>query len=156
MIRDHLHQDVLSIKREVLRLTPPEYFSSKDLARSFFGALFLASTFIFSGGLVQQAKLMSTVHIIVLVLVTLAVLTVEIYFIGYHRVKNKKTRPFYEFWGKRIVTFWSVALVVSFGLSLLYAFDQYFPTTLELVKFSMVVSFPASVGAALADLLRSY
>ena len=151
-----LEKDVAAIKREVFRLTPPDYFSAKDIARSFFGALFLASTFIFSSSLVTQARLLTNTHLFVLVLTTLLILTIEIYFIGYERISNTSRRPFYEFWGKRIVTFWVVALLVSFGLSLLYAFDATLPTVMDLVKFALLLSFPASVGAALADLLRSY
>jgi uncharacterized membrane protein len=153
--RDRVAEDVKAIKHEVLLLSPPEYFSMKDVARSFFGALFLASTFIFSSALESQARLLSNIHILAIILVTLAVLTVEIYFIGYERVTNVKRRPFYEFWGKRVVTFYSVALIVAFGLSYLYAFDAVL-TPAAMLRFCIILSFPASVGAALADLLKRY
>jgi uncharacterized membrane protein len=94
-------------------------------------------------------------HIAVLIIVTFIMLTIEIYFIGYARVRDKKSRPFSEFWGKRIFTFWLVALFVSGGISLLFAYDAILTTT-EFVKFVLVLSFPASVGAAIADLLKRY
>jgi len=151
-----LQNDVRLIKQEVLSETPPDYFSTKDIARSFFGALFLTSTFIFSSRITEQVKLMELPNIWALIITTFIVLTIEIYFIGYQRIRNKKERPFTEFWGKRIVTFWTMALLVSFGLAMLYAFDKVFTNAADMVKFAVVLSFPASVGAALADLLRRY
>jgi uncharacterized membrane protein len=147
--------DVRAVKHEVLSITPPEYFSLKDVARSFFGALFLASTFIFSSALEKQAAAIGGAHLLAIVLTTLVVLTVEIYFIGYGRIKDRRHRPFYEFWGKRVTTFYVVALVVAFGLSYLYGFNLTLGPAV-LLKFCVILSFPASVGAALADLLKKY
>lgn len=153
---DRLLKEVVSLRREVLRLSPPEYFSMKDVARSFFGSLLLAFTFIFSSRLVEQTKLMTSAHVLFIIVATLVILTVEIYFIGYARVPNRRNRPFYEFWAKRIVTFYLVAWVVSFGVALLYAFNSVFPSLTGLAVFAVGVSLPASIGAAFADLLRSY
>ena len=149
-------QDIIDIKREVLRLTPPAHFSMKDIARSFFGALLLASTFIFSSQLITQAKLLTQTHIAAIILATILVLTVEIYFIGYERVQDKHSRKFIQFWAKRIVTFYIVALVVAVGLSYLYGFNLVLDTQAEVVNLTLMLSFPASVGAAIADLLRTY
>ena len=158
MARDVLQTiaaDVKAVKHEVLSITPPEYFSVNDVARSFFGALFLASTFIFSSALGQQAKIISDSHIVAIIIATIIILSVEIYFIGYARIQDVKHRPFYEFWGKRIVTFYAMALIVAFGLSYLYGFDITLGPQV-LLKFCVILSFPASVGAALADLLKNY
>ena len=158
MARDVLKSiaaDVRTVKHEVLSVTPPDYFSMKDVARSFFGALFLASTFIFSSALETQAHLLSLFHVLLIILVTIAVLSVEIYFIGYERIRDVKHRPFYEFWGKRIITFYCVAIIVAFGLSYLYAFDLVLDPS-AMLRFCVILSFPASVGAALADLLKRY
>ncbi|MEK6823175.1 MAG: hypothetical protein AABY13_05070, partial [Nanoarchaeota archaeon] len=91
-------KDIVAIKREVLRLTPPPHFSMKDIARSFFGALFLASTFIFSSQLVHQTALLSSGHIVAIIIATVVVLTVEIFFIGYERVPDRRERRFLQFW----------------------------------------------------------
>lgn len=158
MARDVLQNiatDVQAVKHEVLSISPPEYFSVKDVARSFFGALFLASTFIFSSALGKQAEIINGWHMIAIVVVTIAVLSVEIYFIGYARIKDRRRRPFYEFWGKRVTTFYAMALIVAFGLSYLYGFDIALGPQVML-KFCVILSFPASVGAALADLLKRY
>ena len=101
------------IKKLLLKEVPPEHFSMKDIVRSFFGAAFIGSTFIFSRLLIEIPPLLTTRHVIAIVVSTLAILTAEIYYIGYQRVENKKARPFGQFWLKRLLTFYAVSIIVS-------------------------------------------
>lgn len=134
----------------------PEHFSAKDAISSFFGALFLGFAFIFSRVLVDLSMTLDKIHIILIVLSTFLILTFEIYFIGYQKVKERGKRPFWEFWLKRFATFYIITVLVSLYLVYIYNFQVYLTTYIEVIKLVAAVSLPCATGAAIANLLKKY
>src|SRR3989338_10522871 len=93
----HLIKDIDLIKKHLFKELPPEHFSSKDIVRSFFGAAFIGSTFIFTRTLIEVSTILDSTRIMLIIISTIGILTAEIYYIGYQRVENKKIRPFAQF-----------------------------------------------------------
>ncbi len=151
-----LQTDVNEIKKILLREAPPELFSFKDVARSFFGALFLGFAML-SKLLVELAPNLKNNHVLLIIIFTIIILTMEIYFIGYARLTpaEKKTRYFGEFWTKRFVTFYVVAILVSVLLVWIYNINSLLPAA-DNFKLIVSLSMPCAIGAATADLLRKY
>ncbi|MEM3127357.1 MAG: DUF2391 family protein [Candidatus Woesearchaeota archaeon] len=148
-------QDIKAIKKRILGEEAPEHFGRKDIVRSFFGAMLFGLTFVFKGLLFQISKNLQEFHIFLIILTTIIVLTLEIYFIGYSRVENKKQRPFGQFWFKRIAVFYAVAIFTTLGLIYIYGLADSL-TTFEEVQLVIALSLPCAVGASLADLLKQY
>ena len=151
-----LQKDITEIKQILLREAPPEHFSVKDIARSFFGALFLGFAML-SKLLVDLAPRLQPLHIGLIIFFTALILTIEIYFIGYARLTpaERRTRYFGEFWAKRFFTFWLVAFLVAGLLIWIY----HIPSVLApigYIKLLVAVSMPCAIGAATADLLKKY
>ena len=149
---DRLRRDVAVIKKILIERVP-SHFSCKHVVSAFFGALILGQTFVLKGLLYSVSYNLTLVHIFAIILITLFVLSAEIYYVGYRRVKNKSKRPFGQFWFKRISTYFIIAFLVSFGLIFLYNLNSSLDHTL---KIAVAMSFPCAVGASLADLVERY
>ncbi len=156
MPKNLLEKDVTFIKKLLLKQLPPEHFSAKDVVRSFFGAAFIGSTFIFTRLLVEVTPLLDAWHVVAIVLSTVGVLTAEIYFIGYARVENKSLRPFGQFWIKRLFTFYAVSIIVSAYLAWIYNITALVGGFENVVKLVIAMSLPCSIGASITDLLKKY
>jgi uncharacterized membrane protein len=145
--------------RDRLLIKEPADFSMRDLTDSFFGALLLGLTFALKGMLVQVSSALQSIHLIMIVVSTLLLLTAEIYFIGYRRVKEKEKRKFCQFWLKRLVVFYLVAVAVALLLVYLFGLNL-LPTVsangMGVLKLVILISMPAAIGAAIADLLKKY
>jgi len=147
----------IEILKERLLEQRPDRFSGKDFARSFFGALFIAATFVFSGKLFDIVKQMQPYQTIIVIVATIIILVAEIYFIGWSRARMSKEagRNVFEFTLKRLVA----AYVVSILVAVFYFYVLGFNRSLfgiEVFNFIFLVAMPCSIGAAVADLLRKY
>ena len=149
-----LTRDISLLRRELLERVPP-HFSVKDLIRSFIGALIIGMTFTFKGLLVEISVLLTTFHLTAIVLAGVFILTLEIYFIGYARVRVKRKRKFGQFWLKRILTFYSVTVIVVLFLIFIYGLDRIVGSE-NVFNLIIALSFPCAIGASLADLLKQY
>ncbi len=141
------------IEKEVVEKEPP-HFSKKDIITAFFGALIIGLTFVFKGSLVQQVLNLTLIHIILVVISTLAILSIQIYFIGYRKVKDKKHRNFPQFLIKRLVTLYIIALVVSLYLVYIFNVNHVIGGFLNSLKLVVVLSMPCSIGAAIPSLIK--
>ncbi len=152
-----LETDIKKIKKEVCDKNI-EHFSSKDIIISFFGALLVGTSFIFKGNLLKVSTQLSSTNLIYIVVTTLIVLTGEIYFIGYSRVRDKKKRPFSQFLVKRLFTIYSMSLFVGILLVFLYGLHTFLKADgiADIIKIVVGVSFPASIGATITDLLKKF
>jgi uncharacterized membrane protein len=155
---EELIQDIKSIKNKLFQ-REPKHFGFKDILHSFIGSLIFGVTFALKGLLVEVAILLTTIQQILIVLSTLVILTGEIYFFGYTKVKIKEERKFFQFWFKRLVTFYLVAILVSFFIICIYGLPN-LPSignnVNNIFKLVIVVSMPAAIGAGLADLVKRY
>lgn len=158
----HLEQEISEIKREIHKVNNklvekvPEHFSKKDAVNAFFGAMFLGLTFLFKGSLISIGLELTWPNILVIVTSTLFILSTQIYFIGYKRVSNPEERPFGQFLFKRLVTIYGIALCVSFYLLYIFGFLTLVGSLPNLVKLTLILSMPCSIGAAVGELLRKY
>ncbi|MFA5797672.1 MAG: DUF2391 family protein [Candidatus Woesearchaeota archaeon] len=149
-----IKKDVEDIKNSIDKT--PEHFSEKDILRAFVGSLFLGFSIIFSGNLLTIVRAMPFIHIWIIILFTLLVLTAEIYFIGYKRVLKTDNRKFGQFWIKRLLAFYIVAIIVAFILTYIFGLIYLADGTSELIKILFIVSGPAAIGASIGDLLKKY
>jgi len=150
-----IKKDINNIKEELIEKTP-EHFGKKDLLRSFLGSLFLGFSVLFSSNLLNVAEKIPTKHIYLILVFTFIVLSSEIYYIGYNRVKDKNHRPFVQFWLKRLVAFYFVAFAVSFIL--LYIFGMIFliQTLSQFINAVILLTTPTAIGASIGDLIKRY
>ncbi len=149
-----LTAEVELIKQILQRELPPEHFSSRDVVRSFFGAAFLGVTFVFSKNLAELVPRLDNLRLLLIVLSTFFILTFEIYYIGYQRVRDPERR-FFQFWFKRVFTFYFVAVFVSFYLSYIYGLTGIIGTN-NIVRLVVAMTMPCAIGASITDLLKKY
>jgi uncharacterized membrane protein len=150
-----IKNDLDKIKNELVYKTP-EHFSQKDVLRSFMGSLFLGFSVAFSGNILNAARIIPTQHVEFVILFTIIILTAEIYFIGYSRVTDKTKRKFGQFWIKRLIAFYLVALIVSFVLAYIFGLVYLVDSPEHFYKLIVLISAPASIGASISDLLKKY
>ncbi|PIN76036.1 hypothetical protein COV18_01275 [Candidatus Woesearchaeota archaeon CG10_big_fil_rev_8_21_14_0_10_37_12] len=150
---DYLSRDIADIKSLLKKV--PEHFDASHVIAAFFGALFFGFTFVMKGLLFRVGLGLQSWNIFMIVIATVLIVSAEIYFIGYRRVENKHERKFGQFWLKRIVVYYVIALIVASLLLYIYGlFSGLLPG--DAFRLIIAVSFPAAIGAASADLLRKY
>lgn len=151
---DEIAKNVRIIHERMVEKTPP-HFDMRHIVTAFFGALFFGFTFVMKGLLFQIGLALTTTELWLMTIATWAILTAEIYFVGYTRVPDPHKRPFGQFWAKRFFTYYFIALFTSFILLSLYGIGKFVPT-IGVFKLVIAMSFPTSIGAAVADLLGKY
>ena len=156
MAKKDISEDIRQIKNLLATQKPPEPFGAKDFIYSFFGALVVGLTFMFKGLLIETGLNLKWLNVILIVIATLIILSVEIYFVGYSKVPNKKERPFGQFLAKRLLSIYLIAIIVSFMLAYLYGINYRAETTEQLFKIILAVSMPCAIGAAFTNLLKKY
>ncbi|MEM4336574.1 MAG: DUF2391 family protein [Candidatus Woesearchaeota archaeon] len=151
-----IEEDITLIKEQILE-KKPERFSAKDIVRSFFGALFIGVTFVFSGRLFEVLKLMDKFQTILVVISTIIILIAEVYFIGWSRVKITKEpgRNVFEFTFKRVFAAYSVSLVVATFYIYILGYEKILLKH-EILKLIVLIAMPCSIGASVSDLLKKY
>ena len=153
---DKIAADVRVIRERMVEKTPP-HFDMRHIITAFFGALFFGFTFVMKGLLFQVGLALTNTELLMMTLATWGILTAEIYFVGYTRVPlhEKRIRPFGQFWAKRFLTYYVIAIFTSFILLSLYGIGKFVPAT-GVFKLVIAMSFPTSIGAAVSDLLGKY
>ena len=148
-------KDVKQI-RDYLLFKEPEHFSAKRIVAAFFGALFLGLTFTLKGLLFEVSQAMSKQEVTLIIIGTIAILTAEIYFVGYKRVRRKKQRKFGQFWIKRMLAYYAIAIFVATVLVHMYGLQNFAVSQEHMINMIIAVSLPCATGAAAADLLEKY
>lgn len=146
----------LSTLREDLVEKVPTHFSAKDIVSAFFGALLIGLTFSLKGGTVRAAESLTNFHIIAIIFSTIVILSAEIYFVGYARVKNKKERPAGQFIIKRLITLYIISMLVSLYLVYIFALNYQFPDKYGIFSMVILISMPCAVGSAIPSILKKY
>lgn len=153
-------EENLYVLRQHLLDKKPSHFSHKDIARAFFGSLVFGFTFALKNILIDTALNLTIYHVAALILSTITIMTLEIYYIGYRRVptSERTQRKFGQFWLKRISTYYGIALLVSTFLVYIYNLNVYegIVTSYDLFRVIISISMPAGIGASIADLLKQY
>ncbi len=154
--------EVKIIEKEIDRLEQkllnkvPAPFSRRDIIAAFFGSLIIGLTFILKGATLKTASGLDTVHMVSIVIFTIAVLLLEIYYVSYVRVKNKKKRPLGQFMAKRFFTLYLIAIFASVILIYMLGINQLAEESIEVLKVVILMSMPCSIGAAIPTLLKKY
>ncbi|MBI4449390.1 hypothetical protein HY641_05180 [Candidatus Woesearchaeota archaeon] len=142
---DHLYEAILVRK--------PEHFSYRDVINAVFAAS-LFSVLIFNQLLFNAALGLSTSQVLLIVVATSIMLTLEIYFMSYVRVPQKSRRPFGQFWAKRFFTIYGVTLAITILLIHLYNLDAIAGSTANALRLAVATSFPSSIAAGATALAR--
>jgi uncharacterized membrane protein len=149
-----------SIKTEVdhlynkLYVKEPKHFSSRDIVKSFFGALLIGFTFVFKGLLIDISMSLPWFNISLIILSTFILLGIEIYVIGYAKVQNKSERKLGQFIFKRLVTMYVISLFVSSFLLFIFGFVLLSGSPEQFVKLIFVVAMPCAVGSVIPSMLK--
>lgn len=131
-----------------------QHFSKQDVFYSFFGALFVGFVFLSKAFIIDIARSLKSINVVVIILLTILFVTLQIYFVGYIKVVDKKNRPFYEFWAKRFLTVYISSIFVSFLLIYVYGIDKMLGNFSNIFKAAVAFSLPCSLGATLSDLVK--
>jgi len=150
-----LEQDIKALRTYLIERVPT-HFGARHVMRAFFGALIVGLTFTLKGQLFTVSLAFTSKEIISIILATILVLSAEIYFVGYRRVKQKSKRKFGQFWAKRFFTYYLIAIIVSIGLVDIYGLHHFTQSWTQTMKLVIAVSFPSAIGASAADLLEKY
>ena len=149
-----IEEDLKDLKKRLFD-NQPSHFSKRFIIDAFFGSLLVGVAFIMKGGLVTISKELTPQHILAIIVSTLLILTAQIYFAAYSRVRNKKERPFPQFWMKRLIVLYSVTIIVSIYLVYIFNINNIVAPGEE---FALVIatSMPCALGAAVPSLLKKY
>jgi uncharacterized membrane protein len=152
-----LERSIAHINDKLLEKVP-SHFSRRDIVNAFFGSLIMGLTFILNGATLPTAANLHVAHIELIILITFAVLSAEIYYISYTRVKDKTTRKFGQFLTKRLVVLYSSSVLMSFMLVYLFNINnnQIVGSFYNVLKVVILVSFPCAIGAGIPSLLKQY
>lgn len=152
---DKIAKDIELLKKEVLP-KEPEHFSTRDIIHAFFGALVVGLTFMFKGSLIDNTLSLSWNNIFVIITTTIIIIALEVYFIGYTRVKNKKKRRPGQFVLKRLFAVYLITITVALFLTNIFGISSIAGSASNIFKLVFVLSMPCGIGAALADLFKKY
>jgi len=150
-----LRQDIHLMKEKILEKRP-SHFNFRDVMNAFFGALLVGLTFVFKGSLLTITFNLAWVNIVLIVIFTLVILFIQIYYIGYSRVKDKKHRPLGQFVAKRLVTLYSISIIVSFFLVSLFGIYNTAQSMENAYKLVITVAMPCAIGAAVPTFLKQF
>jgi uncharacterized membrane protein len=158
---DEIHNKyICTLKQEVDEIHSnfinPEvhHFSKSDIIHAFFGALIIGLTFIFKGLLIDVGMNLPWFNIFIIIIETLVLLSITIYFIGYRKVKDKKSRPFPQFLAKRIVTMYSISLLISILLLASFGFLNLAGSFENFVKLIFLIAMPCAIGAIVPSMFK--
>ncbi len=156
------YREVEEIERQIRFLEEkllekrPSHFSRRNVINALFASFIIGFTIILKGRVIDIALALNPVHLWIIVFSTALILFLEIYYIGYTRVKPEEHRRFGQFLAKRFLTFYGVAVIVSFFLIYVLGINQFIPTFTGVLKLIVLVSMPCAVGASIPSMLKQF
>lgn len=152
---EEIEHDISYIRDKLIEKRPST-FSKRNVVNAFFGSLIIGMTFMFKGNLIRVIENLQIYHVFLIISSTLLILTAQIYFISYTRVKNKKKRPFRQFLFKRLTSLYLITWIVSIYLVYIFSINSFYSSLFETFKMTIVLSMPCAIGAAVPSLLKQY
>ena len=146
--------DVRVIRDSVERV--PDHFNMRHVIGATFGAFFFGLTFALKGLVLQATANLTNDHLLLMVATIFIILTAEIYYIGYSKVRDKETRHFSQFWAKRIATYMVIGFLASTFLVYLYGINNLAQSPEHIRNIIIALALPCCTGASVADLLKKY
>ncbi len=152
-----LEEKITKLHEQIIEKSP-SHFTIRDTIYAFFSSFLFGITFIFKGLLVDISLRLEEFHLAMIIMATVAIVSMEIYFVGYKRVpfEERKQRKFNQFWAKRFVMIYGVSLLASFMLIYIYGLDSMVGGGFNIFKVIVAVSLPCAVGSAIPTLLKKY
>ncbi|MBI4144910.1 DUF2391 family protein [Candidatus Woesearchaeota archaeon] len=148
-------EDVRFIREEMVERVP-HHFNMKRVVGAAFGALIFGLTFVPKGLFIDVTQKLTDTHIWFIIATTIVILSSEIYYIGYARVRNKSQRRFGQFWVKRLASYLVIGFVVSWFLIYLYGINFLLVGPEHLRNMVVALGLPCCIGASIEDLLQQY
>ena len=134
----------------------PAFFSIADFGKALLGSFIMGLTFLFKGSMVSFALNMRASNVIMVLFMTFAIVSLEIYILSYKFVSDRKKRPFYEFWAKRFFAITASSFIVIYLTMHVYGLDS-FLTQYQILKVCIAIMMPAAcVGAAIEVLKKDH
>ena len=152
---DDIDYNIKLMKSKLLEKVPSQ-FSISNIIDAFFGALLIGMTFVLKGALVRTALNLTKWHLIAIVIFTISIIFVQVYFLTYRRLKDKGEHSFGRYVFKRMATILLVAIVVSVSLVYLLAVNLQAADFLETLKIITTLWMACAIGSAIPGLLKSY
>jgi len=132
----------------------PHHFTREDLIRAFFGSFIVSLSFMFAGSLIVISAHMAVRHVFFLTILTMVILTFEIYLLSYKYVNDKKHRPFLEFWAKRFFSIILSSIIAIMLLFIAYGMENYVTSLTDLMKVAVAMFLPAATVGGAMEILR--
>ncbi|PIN86935.1 hypothetical protein COV19_01925 [Candidatus Woesearchaeota archaeon CG10_big_fil_rev_8_21_14_0_10_44_13] len=133
----------------------PHHFTFGDFIRALFGSFIIGLTFMFKGSMIEYAAKMKTTNIILIIMLTCIIVTLEIYGLSYKYVHDKAERPFYEFWAKRFFAITISSFISLYIMIYLYGINNYL-TQAEILNLASGLFLPAAVAGAAVEILKKW
>ncbi len=155
-------QEVAEIEHDIRMLHEkllekhPSHFSKRDVINALFASSVIAFTIILKGNAMNVAMALDPAHILAIIIGTCVILCTEIYYVGYSRVKPQENRKLGQFMIKRFLTFYGVAIIVSFFLIYILAVNKFLPTSMDVLKMVILMSMPSAIGGAIPSMLKQF
>ncbi|MBU0535445.1 MAG: DUF2391 family protein [Nanoarchaeota archaeon] len=131
----------------------PHHFTWNDFFKALLGSLVVGITFLFKGAMQTYALSMKYTNIILVITITLVVVSLEVYFLSYRFVVNRKARPFSEFWAKRFFAIVISSFAAIYLLMYVYGINHFLTHT-EILKLSVAIFMPAAIAGAAVEILK--
>ena len=150
---EHIEQCVSKLKEKIVDKTP-SHFSARVVFNALFGSLLFGLTFILKGALINTALKLNNLHIVLILLSSVAIIIGEIYFIGYSRIKDRSERRPAQFVIKRFITLLFVSIGVSFFLVYIFGIDRQLGSFQNIIRVVIMTMMPCAVGAGFSSLFK--
>jgi len=150
---NNIERSVKRIKDKVVDKTP-SHFSMKVIFNALFGSLLFGLTFILKGALIDTALKLEKIHIILILISSMAIIAGEIYFLGYSKIKDRRERRPGQFVIKRFLTLLIVSLSVAFFLVYIFGIDRQLGNFYNIIRVVIMTMMPCAVGAGFSSLFK--
>ncbi len=126
-----------------------ETLDAENVFRVFLGATLVALITSLTQGFNQAVNELTTIKFIFALLLTIAIIFHTV-FLSFSKLKKYQKKRFTFYFIEQVLLIYSITLLVCF--TILYIFQ----ITPDLFGGSFLLAFPASIGAALMNLLKHY
>ncbi len=150
---DKIEACVNKLKERIVDKTP-SHFSMRVIFNALFGSLLFGLTFILKGALINTALKLDKIHILLIILSSIAIILGEIYLLGYTRIKDRRERRPGQFIIKRFLTLFLVSIGVAFFLVYIFGINRQVESLYNVLRVVIMTMMPCAVGAGFSSLFK--
>jgi uncharacterized membrane protein len=134
----------------------PKHFGIRNVIDSLFAALLVGLTFILKGATVRTALNLKLFNVISILIFTLIIILLQVYFVSYSRVRSREERPVVPFIAKRMISIVLVSIFVSLLLIYLLGINNEVGSFDGIMKVTLLLSSITAIGSAIPGLMIKY